>query len=63
MCQECNSDVYFNSIKSVYPEVYNYEDKVTDDKYFSTCGHMNVEGATLFTTIILNDFIQHKFNN
>ena len=63
MCQECNSDAYFNSIKSVYPEVYNYEDRVTDDKYFSTCGHMNVEGATLFTTIILNDFIQHKFNN
>ena len=63
MCQECPSDTYFNAIKSVYPEVYNYEDKVTDDKYFSTCGHMNVEGATLFTTIILNDFIQHKFNN
>ena len=63
MCQECQSDAYFNSIKSVYPEVYNYEDKVTDDKYFSSCGHMNVEGATVFTTIILNDFIQHKFDN
>lgn len=63
MCRECSSDEYFNNIKSVYPEVYNYENKVTDDKYFSSCGHMNVEGATLFTTIILNDFIQHKFNN
>ncbi|HNP33780.1 MAG TPA: hypothetical protein PKN96_10855 [Flavobacterium sp.] len=63
MCQECASDKYFNSIQSVYPEVYNYENKVTDDKYFSSCGHMNVDGATLFTTIILNDFIQHKFNN
>lgn len=63
MCRECSSDEYFNNIKSVYPEVYNYENKVTDDTYFSSCGHMNVEGATLFTTIILNDFIQHKFNN
>ena len=62
MCQECNSDAYFNSIKSVYPEVYNYEKKVTDDKYFSSCGHMNIEGATLFTNIILNDFIHNKFN-
>lgn len=63
MCQECASEAYFGTIKSVYPEVYNYEDKVTQDKYFSSCGHMNVEGATLFTTIILNDFIHNKFNN
>ncbi|WP_264520690.1 hypothetical protein [Flavobacterium sp. N1994] len=62
MCQECDSDAYFNSIKSVYPEVYNYENKVTEDKYFSSCGHMNVEGATLFTNLILNDFIHNKFN-
>jgi hypothetical protein len=62
MCQECDSYVYFKNIKSVYPEVYNYENKVTDDKYFSSCGHMNIEGATLFTNIILNDFIHNKFN-
>lgn len=63
MCQECESDDYFNKIKSVYPEVYNYEDKVTNDSDFASCGHMNVEGARLFTTIILNDFIQNKFQN
>lgn len=63
MCQECSSDDYFNNIKSVYPEVYNYEDKVSEDRYFASCGHMNVEGARLFTTIILNDFIQNKFKN
>jgi hypothetical protein len=62
MCQECASDAYFNSIKSVYPEVYNYENKVTDDKDFASCGHMNIDGARLFTTIILNDFIQNKFH-
>ena len=63
MCQECPSDPYFNKIKSVYPEVYNYENVVTDDKDFASCGHMNVDGATLFTTRILNDFLQHKFDN
>jgi hypothetical protein len=63
MCQECPSDAYFNSIKSIYPEVYNYEGKVTDDADFASCGHLNVEGATLFTNTILNDFIQNKFQN
>lgn len=63
MCQECPSDSYFSSIKSVYPEVYNYEKKVTEDRYFASCGHMNIDGATLFTSIILNDFIQNKFHN
>lgn len=63
MCQECPSAAYFNSIKSIYPEVYNYETKVTNDSDFASCGHMNVEGAKLFTTIILNDFIQNKFQN
>lgn len=63
MCQECPSDAYFNAIKSVYPEVYNYENKITDDKDFASCGHMNVSGATKFTTIILNDFIHNKFEN
>lgn len=61
MCQECDSDTYFKNIKSVYPEVYNYEDKVTEDDCFASCGHMNVKGATLFTSIILEDFIRNKF--
>lgn len=63
ICQECASETYFKKMKSVYPEIYLYENKVVDDKYFSSCGHMNIKGATLFTTIILNDFIQHKFQN
>lgn len=63
MCQECASDAYFNSIKLVYPEIHNYENVVTEDDCFASCGHMNVKGATLFTTKILNDFIQNKFQN
>jgi len=63
MCQECNSDPYFNSIKSVYPEIYNYENKVTEDKYFASCGHLNMAGAKIFTNIVFTDFIQNKFKN
>ena len=63
MCQECPSEAYFNSIKLVYPEVYDYENKVVNDTDFASCGHMNVQGATLFTKIILSDFIQNKFQN
>jgi hypothetical protein len=63
MCQECPSDSYFNKIKSVYPEIYNYENAVTEDKDFASCGHMNVDGAALFTTTILNDFFQNKFKH
>lgn len=63
MCEECESAAYFNSIKSVYPEIYNYENKITDDDCFASCGHMNVKGATLFTEILLNDFVQNKFQN
>lgn len=63
MCQECDSDDYFNKINSIYPEVYNYESKITEDYFFSSCGHLNEKGATQFTTILLNDYLQHKFKN
>ena len=63
MCQECASDDYFKRIKLLYPEVYNYENVITQNSDFASCGHMNVKGAMAFTTKILNDFIQHKFNN
>ncbi len=63
MCQECSSELYFKNIQKVYPEVYNYEDKITDDQDFASCGHLNQEGASVFSKIILNDFIQNKFKN
>ncbi len=63
MCDLCQADDYFNKIKSIYPEVYNYEKKVAFNEYFASCGHMNVEGATGFTNIVLNDFLQNKFQN
>ena len=49
-----------NKIKNIYPEVHNYENSITDDKYFSSCGHMNKEGARVFTAKIIEDFFSTK---
>ncbi|MDQ5929392.1 MAG: hypothetical protein QG594_1171 [Bacteroidota bacterium] len=56
MCQNTKGIDYFDRVKKVYPEIYNYENVVVEDKYFSSCGHMNDTGARLFTARILKDF-------
>jgi hypothetical protein len=56
ICSTAKGLDYFDKIKVVYPEVYNYANAVTDDKYFSSCGHLNEEGAQIFTRIVLKDF-------
>ncbi|EAZ96248.1 hypothetical protein FBBAL38_02475 [Flavobacteria bacterium BAL38] len=60
MCSNVKGIDYFNKIKSIYPEVHNYENSIADDKYFSSCGHMNEAGARLFTTKIIEDFFSTK---
>lgn len=62
----CSSTInrdYFNHIQKIYPEILRYENAVTEDRYFSTCGHLNKEGAEKFTSVILTDFKKHQFNN
>lgn len=54
---------YFDKIKLVYPEIRNFENAVTDDKYFATCGHMNKAGATEFTKIIFDAYFKPKKPN
>lgn len=56
MCKNTKGINYFEKVKKVYPEIHNYENVVVEDNYFSSCGHMNDEGARLFTTRILKDF-------
>ncbi len=61
MCKNVKGLNYFTKIKNIYPEVLNYENAITDDKYFSSCGHLNEEGAQILTTKILNDlFLKRK---
>lgn len=56
MCENTKGMHYFEKVKKSYPEIHNYENVVTEDQYFSSCGHMNDTGARLFTDRIINDF-------
>jgi hypothetical protein len=56
MCENVVGMNYFDKVKKAYPEIHNYENVVTEDKYFSSCGHMTDQGAKIFTTRILKDF-------
>lgn len=56
MCEKAVVNDYFKKVNQLYPEIHNYEGIITEDKYFSSCGHMNDMGAKIFTARILNDF-------
>jgi len=58
MCSKLFGKDYFQKVNELYPEIHNYENKINDDKYFSSCGHMNDEGARLFTAKIIEDFFK-----
>lgn len=53
MCKNTANRKYFKEVKKKYPEIHNFENVVIDDKYFSSCGHMNVDGATIFTKEVI----------
>lgn len=56
MCENVKGMDYFDKVKKAYPEIHNYENAVVENKYFSSCGHMNNTGARMFTSIIIKDF-------
>lgn len=56
MCQRTKGLNYFDKVKQRYPEIHNFENVVTDDAYFSSCGHLNHEGAIIYTNHILKTF-------
>ena len=56
MCENVKGMDYFDKVQKAYPEIHNYENVVVENKYFSSCGHMNETGARIFTTRILKDF-------
>jgi len=58
MCENVVGMNYFDKVKKAYPEIHNYENVVVENKYFSSCGHMNDIGARMFTARILNDFFK-----
>lgn len=62
ICENAIGMDYFNKVKKAYPEIYNYENAVVENKYFSSCGHMNDSGAKLLTAKIIKDFFDKKRN-
>ena len=58
MCQNTKGLDYFDKVKKQYPEINNFENIVTDDRYFASCGHLNNEGANIFTNYIINTFFK-----
>mgnify|MGYP003489934188 CR=1 FL=1 len=39
-------------------QINNFENTVTNDRYFSSCGHLNNEGAIIYTNHIINTFFK-----
>lgn len=58
MCENIKNKDYFNEVVKLYPEIHNLENVVTDENSFSSCGHMNKQGATQFTNYILDNFFK-----
>jgi hypothetical protein len=58
MCKNTKGLDYFDKVKKQYPEINNFENTISDDRYFASCGHLNNEGAILYTKHILNTFFK-----
>lgn len=60
MCENTKGLEYFEKVRTIYPEIHNFENVVNDDKYFSSCGHLNDEGARMYTKYIINYFYENQ---
>ena len=60
ICKATINREYFDQIKKVYPEILNFENAVTEDNYFSTCGHLNKDGAYQFTKVVLDSLFKPR---
>ncbi len=58
ICENTSNRTYFDQVTKVYPEIKRYDSVVKDDNYFSTCGHLNVEGATILSKKVLKDIFK-----
>lgn len=60
VCQNNNNNNYFKKVIDLYPEIKDFHSLIKDDKYFYSCGHMNNDGAKLFTEIVLDSIYLKK---
>lgn len=54
MCENTKGLDYFKKVLQLYPEIHNFENAITDDKYFASCGHLNDKGAKKFTKVLID---------
>lgn len=60
MCSNVKGMGYFEKVKKVYPEIKDFENVIQEDKYFSSCGHLNDQGAKIFTKTLLDSLVFKK---
>lgn len=61
ICSNTKNRTFFADVKKFHPEIQNFENAVIGDQYFSSCGHLNLNGARKFTKIIIaNCFEKNK---
>ena len=60
MCEHTKGLKYFDKVQQLYPEIHNFENVITDDAYFASCGHLNDEGAKIYTNYIFNELFEFK---
>nr|WP_315148523.1 hypothetical protein [uncultured Flavobacterium sp.] len=60
MCSNVRGLDYFEKANKIYPEIYNLENVVQGDQYFSSCGHMNDAGARMFTNVVIEKYFGEK---
>ncbi len=63
ICMSTINRDYFNHIQKIYPEIHRLENAVTEDKYFSTCGHLNENGANEYTKAVFKTFFKTKIKS
>jgi hypothetical protein len=51
--QNTKNKYFFKKMKSKIPNLYDFHNVIREDKYFSDNCHLNDQGATVFTTILI----------
>lgn len=54
-CSNTKNIEYIDSLALKVPNLRDYSRSILDDKYFYNCSQLNIDGANLFTEIIIED--------
>ena len=56
-CSQVATSDYPEKLQQKIPNFKNYSKTLLDQKYYVNCGHLNEDGAKLFTKILIDDCI------